>query len=224
MAGVSGELAWLSGLVYEPWDVVSAGLRQVNYKFVEYWDHRATQGMLAAGPTFDAIVFRGTEASDFRIRDIFANLAWPWPVPWQGVGRAHSGYTDAFTYVSYDAINMARKVATEKPLYFTGHSMGGALATMAASMYYYKYPNWNLAGLVTFGAPKALDKTACQMIKCVTYRYVMPCDFAPHWPPVLWLTHPAPARRLTPPQGWPGPITRHNIAGYNKALGGRELP
>ena len=78
------------------------------------------------------------------------------------------------------------------------------------------------AGLVTTGAPKALDATGARAIRCPVHRLVMPKDFAPHWPPLVpGLVHPSTQQPgeilLTPPEWWRDPISRHHAGRYADA-------
>jgi pimeloyl-ACP methyl ester carboxylesterase len=113
---------------------------------------------------------------------------------------------------------MAKKVPSKIPLYVAGHSMGAALATLYAAWYAHAYPKWKLAALVSLGSPKALNRTAAEAIKTPVKRFTIPMDFSPSWPPVLGLVHPGEEIRLAPSGWWPGPISRHNVNGYVKAL------
>ena len=142
-----------------------------------------------------------------------SNFTWPRPVRWQGEGRAHSGYVDHFNMIAADARALARELPRDKRLYCVGHSMGGCLATL--------YASWEpdqLAGLITFGAPKALDRAAAAAIRCPVHRFTQPWDPAPWWPPLVGLVHPAPATRLRPAHAWERPIQRHMIDSYLAAL------
>lgn len=210
-------LAGLSAIVYRPWDEAEQALNALGYTLKAIFDHRGTQGMLVHAETFASITFRGTEASRFDVRDVVANLTWPWPLPWMGEGRVHSGYKDAFAMIACEAIDMAKQVPSDLPLYVDGHSMGGALATLFASYYGSTFPDWNLAGLVTYGATKTVNRTAARAITCRKWRLVIPWDFAQGWPPVFGLTHPSPAIRLE----WTGggnPLARHDVENYITAL------
>ena len=85
-----------------------------------------------------------------------------------------------------------------------------------------RYTAPKLAGLVTFGAPKALDKSAARLIACPIRRYAVKGDFAPHWPPVVGLVHPAPATLLPPRKASHGPLRRHDADGYAELVRRRE--
>lgn len=174
------------------------------------WDHADSQGMLVTNKQYAAIVFRGTEASKLHIRDIFSNFGLP--VAWAGLGRVHSGYLAHFNRIRYEARARAERVPPAIPLYLTGHSLGGALAALYAS-----WAGHRLAGLVTFGSPKAMDRDAVNAISCPVNRYTNRFDFAPYWPPSIMLKHPGEAIKLNS-GGWPGPVSRHMVSRYIEAL------
>ena len=221
------ELAALSELVYAPWGQVKVGLDALGMELLATWDKRGTQGMLTqagrmdGSPAWAAITFRGTEASKIVLIDLWRNLTRPWPVAWDGPGRCHAGYRNALNAIKLPAAEMAKQVPSDVPLYIDGHSMGGSVGTEFAAWYGHIFPEWKLAGLVTFGAPKALDAEGAAAIRCGVHRLVMPGDPFPHWPPVLGLTHPstqAPGKiLLTPPNRWPGPVSRHHAGRYADA-------
>ena len=70
------------------------------------------------------------------------------PAPWRGEGKAHRGFAAALDAV-WPLAEAALRQATA-PIVMTGHSLGGALATLAASL----RPD---ADLITFGSPRAGD-------------------------------------------------------------------
>ncbi|WP_197444256.1 lipase family protein [Maioricimonas rarisocia] len=121
-----------------------------------------TEGFVAS--TSDAIVvaFRGTQ----QTADWLINLNVSWTrAPY---GDVHRGFHDAFQSVRTqleDALADAR--ASEKQVLITGHSLGGALATIAAAEWHGQYP---IAGIYTFGQP-AVGFTALRSYIAVRYRH-----------------------------------------------------
>ena len=208
------DLAWLSNAIYSKQVVFESEVYGRGFIVGYFFDHNGTQAALVNGKTASALVFRGTEASKWKIRDIWSNLTWPMPTIWQGKGKAHSGYSAHLSFIGHRALEMAEDVSSATPLYVTGHSLGGAIATVFASWYFYEHPQYKLKSLVTFGAPKALNRKANEMIYCPVFRYAVKGDFAPHWPPVPGLVHPAPATWLPPLKSYHGMFKRHDAKGY----------
>ena len=217
------DLAWLSALIYRP--LHEFELRATGRGFhVDYlFDHCGTQAALVYDDESAAIIFRGTEASNFVIRDLWSNFTIPWPTTWQGAGRVHSGYRRHLNYVGFKAMHYAERTSAEKKLYVTGHSLGGAVGTEFASWYYYENRGrrtpWKLAALVTFGAPKALDSLAASVIGCPIRRYVVKLDWAPCWPPLPLLGHPPNSKILLDPlPPYSGVLQRHDPDGYANSV------
>jgi triacylglycerol lipase len=111
-----------------------------------------------------------------------------------GVGtRFHRGFLDALAMVwapLFAAADQAQK-AKERPLWITGHSLGGAIALLAA----WRFQRNFLAvhEIVTFGAPmignEAAAKAFEQEFSGKIYRYVDLEDMVPHLPSVSLLAN-----------------------------------
>lgn len=186
---------------------------------IEIFDHAGTQAALARSSDAAWLVFRGTEATRLRIVDIAANILLR-PQLWSGNGLVHTGYAAALERVRDDARALAETVPSEVPLYVTGHSLGGALATLyAAWVTTDRKRGHRINALVTFGAPKAATRAALEPIGWHSRirRYVMPLDPAPLWPPLMF-AHPGRAILLEPQCPWWRPIRRHDVSGYAAAL------
>lgn len=215
---IDHDLARVSELVYLPREDLDWEVRRHGWGLVNLFEHAGSEAALIDLGTAYALAFRGTQvASGFSLVDLAANLGRP--TLWAGPGFAHRGYVQHLERVRFQARRFAEQAAGELPLYVTGHSLGGALATLYAA-WVGADDTWghNLEALVTFGAPKALSRNGAAAIDCHVRRYVIPMDFAPRWPPSLILRHPAPAIRLDAPSWWPGPISRHGVGQYVRAL------
>jgi triacylglycerol lipase len=66
-----------------------------------------------------------------------------------------------------------------KTIWFTGHSLGAALATIAAD----RFGPGNVGGLYTFGSPRVGDDDFQASFAAPCYRFVNNTDIVPHLPP-----------------------------------------
>jgi alpha-beta hydrolase superfamily lysophospholipase len=111
-----------------------------------------------------------------------------------GVGaRFHRGFLDALAMIwepLFKAVDDAVKTK-ERPLWVTGHSLGGALALLAA----WRFQRSFLAvyEIITFGAPMIGNETASkafeQEFAGKIFRYVDLEDVVPHLPSVSLLAN-----------------------------------
>ena len=160
-----------------------------------------TQGFVAvrrAGDEMDIAVvsFRGTE----NVQDWMTNLRYSMapvdslpPVANESAARVHRGFRDAFMSVK-DQIDRYLPCAEGLPIFITGHSLGGALATLGAA----HLSGWGLAGCYTFGAPRVGNKAFASSLRTPVYRVVNPGDPVPHVPtPLRGYRHADDRRRLS---------------------------
>ena len=135
--------------------------RDVRRALEALWRDRLTifsigrsQGFVAASERVVVVAFRGTD----QIGDWWDNLRTA-PRPSQIVGGGvHRGFLQAYELARPTvamALDAARTGGPRK-LWFTGHSLGGALATIAAM----DHAGRDVSGLVTFGQPRAFDGAA----------------------------------------------------------------
>ncbi|MFN0109707.1 MAG: lipase family protein [Blastocatellia bacterium] len=145
-----------------------------------------TEGFVIANTQDVIVAFRGTEVK--VIRDWLTDLRFK-PTAWAGnAGKIHSGFNDALESV-YDEMRNAVVSLRDngQNLWFTGHSLGAALATLAA---------WRLRdetndvhypqGIYTFGQPRTGNEDFVAAfdgrLKSRMFRFDNNNDIVPHVP------------------------------------------
>ncbi len=131
------------------------------------------------------IAFRGTaSALDWMTNAMARQVDYRFV---EGGGRTHQGMTDIYASLRTRLFAAVWSLPTDKPLYLTGHSLGGALAVLAApdlaanagivpSVYTYGAPrvgNWRFMLLFNKLIPEA-------------YRWQNAYDLVTHVPPILY--------------------------------------
>lgn len=165
-------------------------LTDAGFAYVDHFNKGSTQGFVSvrAGPQPLIIVaFRGSEK---EVEDWLTN-AQAVPTEFdaddpQYVKRVHTGFLDGFNAVRKDlvgAIGKARDSLGEHgrdaPIYFTGHSLGGALAQIATR----ELEPDSYGACYTFGAPRVANYNFFLNVKTPHYRVVNSSDIVPRVPP-----------------------------------------
>jgi pimeloyl-ACP methyl ester carboxylesterase len=197
--------AELSRLAYAPPPRIETELRRIGFDFLEPLESRrlfsvraAADGFVCRDPRDGTLfaVFRGTETGN--LDDLLANLLVD-PVEWRPGTIVHRGYGRTFDELR----GPLEPWLLEPPgrTIATGHSLGGALATLCAA-------DFPAAELVTFGAPRVGTDSLCLRPGKPGRRYVHCCDLVPRVPPARFtevaLDDLADGLldNLAPPAGW----------------------
>jgi hypothetical protein len=119
------------------------------------------------------LVFRGTDSDDPTDFGDDADLILK---EWEKGGRVHCGFAGALKQIQAEIEPVLRTLQART--IFTGHSLGAALATLAASLY---TPD----ALYTFGSPRVGDQAFVNTVKGIgtLRRYVDCCDIVTRIPP-----------------------------------------
>jgi len=110
----------------------------------EVFASSGTECYLAQCASFAIVTFRGTQPEAWE--DLFSDVLLK-AVPWD-VGHVHQGFGKALEPV-WKPLEAALNNLADRPVWFTGHSLGGALATLAAFR-----RSSRAAGVCTFGSPR----------------------------------------------------------------------
>ncbi|NCY02467.1 MAG: lipase family protein [Planctomycetia bacterium] len=158
-----------------------------------------TQGWLAVDDGNIVIAFRGTESptsldglKDILITDAMNLLVVPegrlgLDLAAAGVGaRFHKGFVDAIAAI-WEPLSTAVEAEVkrcDRPVWITGHSLGGALALLAAWLLKRKFVP--VHEVCTFGAPMIGNRTACEAFNREfqgrIFRYINGRDPVPKLP------------------------------------------
>ena len=153
-------------------------LSTVDFELVDTFNRSGTQAFLAkrSADHMAVLAFRGTEKN---FKDIKTDLN----ARFYGTGgsKVHTGFRRAHDHISAPIADALTQIRGHK-LYITGHSLGGALALIAARTLY----SDNVAACYTFGSPKVGDSEFGDAIKVPIYRVVNAADAVPRVPPT-WI-------------------------------------
>lgn len=186
-------LAKMASLVYigfedaEKRNILDGILTHGKVKLVETIHVGETEAMVADTDKFVAVAFRGTTSRLDVRTDIQARLnvakvtVGGKPVP------VHSGFYAAFRKIEDQLRDLLVKTNPLKPIYLTGHSLGGAIALVAAAAFGGdKEIVDRIAAVYTFGAPRVGGPEFPKIVKAPHYRVVNSGDVVPLIPP-NWL-------------------------------------
>jgi triacylglycerol lipase len=180
MQELTHKLARISGLSYLPRDHSIGEFAQLGFSNLEFINNDGAQAYVLWNKTEMVIVFRGTEANKWN--DIKADLR-AWLVP-SAHGKIHKGFDIELEKLWYRIEHKIESLAIGKKLYITGHSLGGAMATLCASRLT-EHPEIEVDFLCTFGSPRVGNRKCVGAIATKHHRYVNNNDVVTSVPPAL---------------------------------------
>ena len=162
-------------------------LAQVGYEEIRFIRRQETQCALvqpiAGKPSFAVLVFRGTTGFRNWLLDLDVR-----PLKLKDQAVVHRGFAEALNAV-WHLLQPALERLTA-PCFFTGHSMGGALAQLAATRV-------RPRAVYCFGAPRVGNHGYVERMRAVpTYRIVNQRDIFAMMPPASQMLLFRPAGRL----------------------------
>ena len=162
--------AHLSRFAYRSEDEIQkqAASWPADVRFIQEENHA---GLVVALPAALIVAFRGTD----QARDWLTNVTFwqrgPWGPEW---GQVHAGFLAAVDVLwprltrAIDELDGRRQ-----PVWFTGHSLGGAMALVAAVKLLNERPDAAIGGICTFGQPMVgNDRFAARLDQQLPGRFV----------------------------------------------------
>ena len=196
-------------------------LDQIGWELHATFSTNGTQGYVAYNEDSAALMFRGTEAD--RLSDIKADAKATQTACPTG-GRVHSGFKEQYDAVATRIEDLlAEDDIKGKPLFIAGHSLGGAVATIAARRLHAQH---QVAACYTYGSPRVGTEDWVAQIKTPIYRIVNSADPVPLVPlsgtAFFWIAKSFRAvGRLLPWVGgalvWSGDWIERTMSGYAHA-------
>lgn len=184
--------ARISAFAYDRGEQLPAELTAAGYSAgLRFGDPRTgTQGVIVEHAEYRVLAFRGTEPSEFA--DIQTDLkkaliAFPKAVLESSAVRVHQGFAEGLASVWAPVTEALRSGDATKPLMVTGHSLGGALAVLAAYALRQQQAPFNVQGVYTYGQPRVGDGAFAEdydrLLRLRHWRMVNHRDAVPRLPP-----------------------------------------
>lgn len=126
------------------------------------------------------VVFRGTEVNDWNDIRADANALTALA---ETVGKVHRGFKAEVDEI-WPHIEKALE-SNKKPLWFCGHSLGGAMANICSARAMLSYIKTEPEGVFTFGSPRVGCKKYVSHVKLPHYRWVNNNDIVTRVPPTF---------------------------------------
>jgi hypothetical protein len=148
----------------------------VQTKFFGSW---SGPGMVAMNDERLYVVYRGTNSLADALTDAMFNM-----VKYE-IGNEHFGYVHRGFHMIWSRSNLtteAIRLAGDRQVFFTGHSLGGALAQLAALEY--AALTGKIPWVYTFGSPRVGEATWRSAFRrsCFHYRFKHDHDVVPEVP------------------------------------------
>lgn len=137
----------LARLAYRDPSRIEPSLADMGLGGFRFYDGPSTQAFSCGDSTRAIFAFRGSEQDP---RDWISNAKFR-PVPGELDGHVHSGFHGALSEV-WDAMAADLQAEAARPVFVAGHSLGGALATLAGARLHES--GTVVGGVYTYGQPR----------------------------------------------------------------------
>lgn len=171
--------AQLSAIAYMKPKSAERAAKKIGFTWATLVSKGGAEMLIAKNKTQIWVAFRGTEPS--KLNDVLADLK-VFKNTANAGGKVHGGFQEEVNDLWNDVqgeIAKNDKLKNPRDLYFTGHSLGAAMATIASTR---KTPK----GLFTYGSPRVGGPIFIQNIKCPHMRCMNNNDIVCRIPPA-WL-------------------------------------
>jgi len=158
-------LAESSFLVYNHPGFAKLSYRYAGLNQFKFFNGTGTECMIAKNKKLVIVTFRGTELkSPSAIHELWTDLNAK-PTDFKLGGKVHNGFLKALYEIwegengLFEYLKAIYKENKKRPIWITGHSLGGALAALCFTLFNKAH------SLVMFGAPRVGDKDFVNLTK-----------------------------------------------------------
>lgn len=177
-------LAEMATLVYADPPFAETFLDRAGFASYRFFSGNSTQCYVADAGDFAVAAFRGTETrprGDGGFEPVLADIMTDVDIRLVSSGRSgkvHKGFRNALEEVWGELMPHLEKLAADgRLIWLTGHSLGAALATLAADRLS------GVQGVYTFGSPRVGDRKFADGYGASIYRFVHRYDIVCRLPP-----------------------------------------
>jgi triacylglycerol lipase len=167
-------MATLAQIAYMDKAEAAPKIKKLGYTSHYFFDDDGAQVHIVWNRDDIVLCFRGTEPDEFS--DIKADLN-AIPRKAKSGGWVHMGFQTEVDKVWDEITTVLAKHGEGRDLYITGHSLGGAMATIAASRLKTK-----TKALYTYGSPRVGTRSFVKSFNTPHYRHVNNNDIVPKVP------------------------------------------
>lgn len=175
--------AKLSKIAYLDKKAATKEARSLGFTTTEFYNIAGAQAYRFMNKNDLVIACRGTQPTEYN--DIKADLN-AWPIISETVSRVHAGFKaevdELWPMILED---ISRPVNKPKNLWFTGHSLGAAMATIMASRCHKHLEVNPVEELYTYGSPRVGWPTYCDSLGVTHHRWVNNNDIVTRVPLAL---------------------------------------
>jgi triacylglycerol lipase len=154
---------------------------RIGFPEIRFYSNDGAQAYIFGNKHDAVVVCRGTEPNDWN--DIKADLTLSLVLS-ETAGYVHRGFKREVDDL-WPRLEQAL-VTNTRPVWFTGHSLGGAMATICAGRCKVSTISSDPRSLYTFGSPRVGDRRYVHYVNIEAYRWVNNNDIVTRVPPP-WL-------------------------------------
>lgn len=149
--------SYLSELAYKSYSKVMQDVKKYNLEAkLQIYDHQTdTNGFIASNDTTLVVAFRGTNI--YSAKNILTDARFIKKAVANRQVYCHGGFVDASNAVYTSIENYVKRHVGKRKLFITGHSLGGALASIITYRLSKKYQQLHPI-MYVYGCPPTCDK------------------------------------------------------------------